>query len=323
MEASSAPFDVVGLGYCALDYLCVVENYPELDEKVGMRDFVIQGGGITATAMAAVGRLGGRARFIGKVGDDDFGGRILSGLEEEGVDISRVLVQPGGTSQFSFVVVHRRTGKRTIFAHGGTARFEPGEISREDVLCARVLQVDAHHFAPAVLAASWAREAGIPVVMDAGSLREGSEELVRHVDHLIASELFARQFVGSEEALSSAREFLESEHEKRTLTAVTLGPLGCIYACKDGIIHQPAFEVEIVDTTGAGDVFHGAFSFGLSRGWHYPEIVEFASAVAALKCTKLGGRAGIPTFLEALGFLRSRSANPFWHALTAESPSTG
>lgn len=319
MEASSDRFDVVGLGYCALDYLCVVERYPELDEKVGMSDFAIQGGGITATAMATVCRLGGRARFVGKVGDDDFGRRILSGLEEEGVDVSRVSVQLGGTSQFSFVVVHRRTGKRTIFAHGGTARLGPSEISRDDILCAKVLQIDAHHYAPAVVAASWARESEIPVVMDAGSLREGSEELLRHVDHLIASELFARQFVGSEDALSSAQKFLVSERGKRTFTAVTLGPLGCLYAQDADINRQPAFEVDVVDTTGAGDVFHGAFCFGLSRGWNYPDIVEFASAVAALKCTKLGGRAGIPTLSEALDFLQSRSDNPFWRAVPSDA----
>ena len=296
-------YDVVGVGYCAVDYLGIVPRYPNVDEKMGMTEFIRQGGGIMATAMAAVGRLGGRARYIGKIGDDDFGKFIISELQKEGVDTSRVVIQPGASSQFSFVVVDGVTGKRTIFWTSSGIEFGASEIRREDILAGKVLQVDAHHPSAAIQAATWANEAGIPVVLDAGSLREGSAELVERTDALMVSTLFARQFTGEDDPERAARAMFGG---RRRIAGVTLGERGCVYVTEDGLFHQPAFEVEVVDTTGAGDVFHGAFSFGLAKGWPYPRIVEFASAVAAIKCTKLGGRTGIPTYAEAVSFLQAR-----------------
>jgi len=302
-------FDVVGLGYCALDYLGIVAHYPELDEKIPILEFAKQGGGITATAMAAVGRLGGRAAYIGKVGDDDFGKFIISDLKNDQVDTTGVAVQPGASSQFSFIVVDQATGKRTIFWTASGLALEPHEIRREHILAGKVLHLDAHYPRAAIQAASWANEAGIPIVMDAGSAREGSVELAERTDCLIASALFARQFTGEENPERAARRMLAGRCK---VSAVTLGEGGCFFATEEGVFYQPAFEVDVADTTGAGDVFHGAFSFGLAKGWPYREIIEFASAVAAMKCTKLGGRAGIPTLPQALDFLRARSENKFW-----------
>jgi len=297
------PFDVVGLGYCAVDYLGIVPRYPELDEKMRMTEFSTQGGGITATAMAAVGRLGGRASYIGKVGDDDFGKFIIAELEKEGVHTGCVIVQAGASSQFSFVVVDQASGKRTIFWTHSNLVLQPQEIRRDDILAGTVLQVDAHHPRAAIQAAAWANEAGIPVVMDAGSLRDGSEELVERTDCLIASALFARRFTGEDDPEKAAHRMFGG---RRRISAVTLGEQGCVYVTEDGVFRQPAFEVEVVDTTGAGDVFHGAFSFGLAKGWRFAQIVEFASAVAAIKCTKLGGRAGIPAYQRVSKFLNRR-----------------
>jgi len=301
-------FDVVGLGYCAVDYLCIVPHYPQIDEKVRIVDFLQQGGGITATAMAAVGRLGGRASFIGKVGDDSHGQFIVSELQKDNVDTTAIVVQPGALSQYSFIVVDKPTGKRTIFWNASGIVLDPSEIRREDVVAGKVLHVDVHHAAAAVLASSWANDEGIPVVWDAGSAHEGSAELAQHTDYLIASELFAQQYLGETDPERAASTLSEG----RLMGAVTVGQKGCWYATSEGVFYQPAFDVDVIDTTGAGDVFHGAFSFALSKGWPLHEIVEFASAVAAIKCTKLGGRTGIPTFSQAVDFLRSRSANRFW-----------
>lgn len=294
-------YDVVGVGYCAVDYLGIVPRYPDMDEKMPLTEFVRQGGGITATAMAAVARLGGKARYIGKVGDDDFGRFIISELDKEGVDTTRVVIEPGAESQFSFVVVDQVTGNRTIFWTSSGIVFDASEIRGEDILAGKVLHVDAHHPSAAIQAATWASEAGMPIVMDAGTMRPGSEELARLSTVLIPSTLFARQFTGEDDPEKAARKMFDST---KLITGVTLGERGCVYVTKDGVFHQPAFPVEVVDTTGAGDVFHGALSFGVSRGWQAREIVEFASAVAALKCTKLGGRTGIPTYDQTIEFLK-------------------
>lgn len=300
-------FDVVGVGYCAVDYLGIVPRFPEIDEKIQMEEFSRQGGGITATAMATVGRLGGRASYIGKVGDDDFGRFIIAELEKDGVHTGSMVIQPGASSQFSFVVVDKPSGKRTIFWTYSGIRFDGSELRREDVLAGKVVHVDAHHPSAAIQAASWANEAGIPVVMDAGSVREGSKELVERTDCLIASSLFARQFTGQDDPEKAARMMFGG---RRRISVVTMGEKGSVYVTEEGVFRQPAFQVEVVDTTGAGDVFHGAFSFGLAKGWEFAEIIRFASAVAAIKCTKLGGRAGIPTLHEALAYLKARQMPP-------------
>lgn len=292
-------FDVVGVGYCNVDYLGIVSRYPRIDEKARLQEFVRQGGGVTATAMAAVGRLGGRARLITKVGDDDFGTFSINELVKDGVDVSRILIESGKTSQFSFIAVSKRSGKRTIFWNPSDIRMRADEIHKDDILDAKVLHIDAHHPEAALQAAIWAESAGIPVVMDAGTLREGSLEIVEHVSHLIASRLFAKQYTGADNPETAVISMLAG----RQLAAVTLGKDGCIYATTDGVFHQPAFKVKTVDTTGAGDVFHGAFSFGLSQGWDVHRLIVFSSAVAAMKCTKLGGRAGIPAYSEALTFM--------------------
>ena len=300
-------FDVVGLGYCAVDYLGIVPRYPGLDEKVRLTEFARQGGGLVATAMAAVGRLGGRTSYIGKVGDDDFGRFTIAELQKDGVDTTPVVIQPGASTQFAFIAVDQATGKRTIFWTTSGIMLEPEEIRREDVIAGKVLQVDAHYPLAAIRATAWANEAGIPVVMDAGTLREGSHELAERTDYLITSALFAKQFTGEDDPEKAARAMFTG---RRKLSVVTMGDKGCVCVTEEGAFHQPAFEVEVVDTTGAGDVFHGAFSFGLAKGWPVREIIEFASAVAALKCTKLGGRAGIPTYQQTLDFIRDRITSP-------------
>lgn len=297
-------FDVVGVGFCNVDYMGIVPEYPALDQKMQLLEFSIQGGGPTATAMATVGRLGGTASYIGKVGDDDFGRFILDDLARDGVDTSGVVVQGQSSSQFSFVVVDRDTGKRTIFWTPSSLHLGPDEIAKESIVRAKVLHVDAHHPGAALLAATWANEAGIPVLMDAGSMRPGSAEIMERTDVLVASTLFARQYTGTDDPEQAAAAMYTG---RRRLSAVTVGDCGCYYATEAGVFHQPAFGVDVVDTTGAGDVFHGAFSYGLSQGWDFDTIVRFASAVAAMKCTRLGGRAGIPTLEQVSDFLRSHT----------------
>ncbi len=301
-------YDVVGVGYCCVDYLGIVPRYPALDEKVKLVDFSVQGGGITATAMVTVERLGGRASYIGTVGDDDFGAFVIEDLARDGVDTAHVGVQPGAATQFAFIAVDHDTGKRTIFWTTPSVKLSASDIRRDDVVAGRVLHTDAHFPEAAVQAAMWANGADIPVVMDAGSMREGSAELIERTDCLITSALFARQFTGADDPAEAARAMFGG---RRKLCAVTMGEAGCVYVTSEGTFHRRAFGVDVVDTTGAGDVFHGAFSFGLSRGWDFHEAIRFASAVAAIKCTKLGGRAGIPSMARVQEFLATtKSAHP-------------
>jgi sulfofructose kinase len=294
-------FDVVGVGYTALDYLAVVPRFPQENLKLEIGEFLVQGGGPTATAVVTARRLGLGAAFIGKMGDDDFGRCMLTELEGEGVDVSRVVVERGGRSQFAFIMVDRNTATRTIlWTRGGLEQFTAEEVDCGLVEGARGLLIDSLEPAAALAAARAARTAGVPVVIDAGTLREGVRELLPLCDYIVASELFAEQISEGGDHVDALERIMEYGPEA---AVVTLGERGCVALTESGLLEVPGFEIDAVDTTGAGDVFHGAFIFGLLEGWDIERVCIFSNAVAALKCRRLGGRAGIPDLGETMSFL--------------------
>lgn len=297
-------FDVVGLGYTALDYLGIVPHLPAENRKLELLDFHVQGGGPTATALVTARRLGLSASYIGKVGDDDFGQRMLSELKTEDVETDSVIIETGASSQLAFIMVDESTAARTIlWTRGSVSRIIPDEIDLGLIGSARVLLVDDLEPAAALAAAREANERGVPVVIDAGSLRPGVEEILPCCDYIIASEVFAEQLTGGNDHVRSLEELLAFGP---AAAAVTLGERGCVALSADGLIEAEGFEVDAVDTTGAGDVFHGAFLFAVLQGWDLYRSCVFSNAVAALACRALGGRAGIPDLDEALLFLRQR-----------------
>ncbi|UCF79710.1 MAG: sugar kinase [Candidatus Eiseniibacteriota bacterium] len=301
-----AVFDVVGLGYTATDYLSIVPNLPEFDTKLEADCLSIQGGGPVATALVTVRRLGLRCCYIGKVGDDGFGDFMLSELAREGVDVARVVREQGARSQFAFIMVDRQTGHRTIvWTRGSVSRLTRGEADLTAIDGCKCLLLDDLEVEAAIEAALRARRAKVPVVLDAGTLREGMEELLPLCDFIVAGREFGEQFSGNPDPVEAAR-FIH--RATGNVSVVTLGEEGCVCVDAGGICRQKAFEVRAVDTTGAGDVFHAAFAFGILKGWSVPRVLEFSSAVAAIKCTRLGGRPGIPTLEEATAFLRERSS---------------
>ncbi|MCK4237429.1 MAG: sugar kinase [Candidatus Krumholzibacteria bacterium] len=294
-------FDVVGLGYTALDYLGVIPHFPEENRKLELRRFIVQGGGPTATAVVTARRLGLTASYIGKVGDDEFGKRMLDELARERVDLSSVLVEPGASSQFAFIMVDEQTSERTIlWTRGSVSRIKPEEVDCDLVASAGVLLIDDLEPEAAVTAARIAREERIPIVMDAGSLRSGVKELLPLCDYIVASEVFAEQISGGKGVEDSLRAIFSFDPRA---AVVTLGEQGCAALSDEGMIEVEGFEVTSVDTTGAGDVFHGAFLFAVLQGWDLYRACVFSNAAAAMKCRRLGGRAGIPNVEEVFKFL--------------------
>lgn len=298
----TVPFDVISLGYSAVDYLAVVPHLPELDTKLLIEDFVRQGGGPGATAAVTAARLGARVAFVGVMGDDDFSDFMLRELARENVDTSRVIRCPNASSQFSFIMVEKGTGKRTIvWTRSDVPPLEPDQLDRDFITSCKVLHLDRHEPQAGIQAAQWVREAGGIVSMDAGTFVPGLTDLLPLVDVLIASHAFAQDATGLTDPAECARGLLDN----RRVAGVTCGERGSWFATSDGAeFHVPAFEVKVIDTTGAGDVFHGTFAFGLAQDWDAVRCARFASAVAALKCTKLGGRTGIPTYDEAEALIR-------------------
>ena len=295
-------FDVIGLGASACDFLGVVPHYPAMDERLRMLEVHRQGGGEAATAMVTLSRLGMNASYVGKVGDDEMGRFIVGEFKREGVDTSHVVVERGGLSVFAFSIVDKETGKRTILWHKQLKPLAPDELDEEFMLSAKILHVDYHEPEAALAAARWFREAGKTVVLDIDTVDSQLQKMVRLADVVIGSETFAKR-IGSGGDYFRAAEKVSSLGPETTV--FTLGEKGCLCRSKGEAFVQPAFEVDVVDTTGSGDVFHGAFIYGILHNWDLRKTAEFSNAVAAMKCRKVGGRAGIPSRKEVDEFLKT------------------
>lgn len=294
---------ITGLGYCGMDYLCRVPHVP-VDDKVEIIESLTQGGGPSATAIVAAARLGAQAAFCGAVGDDDRGARIISGLSAEGVDTSRIKVRHGAESPAAFCWIEQRTGKRSIAWSRGTARaLSPREVDRDLIRNSKVLHLDGHQTLAAIAAAKAARKQGVAVSIDAGTLVPGIDTLLGLSDMVIASEKFAGRYTGESRMAAAVKKLFAGNCR---FAAVTLGRAGAIGFDGHTLLRCPSFKVDVVDTTGAGDVYHGAFIFDYARGKTWAECMRFAAAVAALKCTQFGGRTGIPDLKTTETFLRKQ-----------------
>lgn len=301
-------FDVIGMGVCAVDFLGIVPGYPRPDTKNQMKRFIRQGGGPVGTGLVALARLGASVGYLGKLGSDELSRSAMDDFAREHVDVSHVIVEEGAGPAFAFVIVDEKTGSRTIMWTTEQLRqLTPDDIDQALIRSARFLFVDEYLLESALAVAPLARDGGVRVVLDAESPeKEGIEKLIRLTDILIVPEEFASRFCGSTEPESSAATLLGLGP---SIVVITQGKNGSFCKSEDRSFHQCAFEVEVVDTTGCGDVFHGAFIYGLLRDWPLEVVAEFASAVAGLKCCGLGGRASIPTLEEVIEFLLQKGSS--------------
>jgi sugar/nucleoside kinase (ribokinase family) len=292
---TAMPFDVVGLGLNSVDSIALLPAFPSPDEKMEIADFVQHGGGQVATAMVACARLGLKTRYIGKVGDDPLGEFSLESIRKEGVDVTAVVRERGVKNQFAIILVDKRSAKRTIlWRRDRRLLYRENELSRRVVCQGRILHVDGHDMEATLTAVRWAKEAGMVTVMDADRIDRKTGELIQHIDFLITSESFPSRFTGFTDlpkALSALQEV------SRGFVAATLGPQGAVTLVGGTPVFFDGIPIKAVDTTGAGDVFHGAFIYGLLKGWEMEQIFSFANTVAGLKCTRLGGRA-VPSIEE-------------------------
>jgi ribokinase len=301
-------FDVIGIGLCTLDVLVRLGRMPAWDRPASFESICLDGGGPTGTALCAASRLGARAAFIGTAGMDRFAELKLRSLAEHGVDTSQVVRRPGPETRIVLVTVNRENGDR-IFntkADFRSDRLRPEELDREVITRARILLTEGFHSEAALAAAGWMHAAGKRVILDgsatnAESLDAPIRRLVSQTDILICGEGFAEALTGEADVEKAGRAALSFGPE---ITVLTRGETGSFLFSAAEAFHTPAFPVDVVDTTGAGDVFHGAFIAGLLRGWDLRTICRFAAAVSAIQCTVLGGRTGLPDFQQVQTFLR-------------------
>ena len=295
--------EFVALGHCNLDHLCLLPHIPH-DSKVEMLEQQIQGGGPAASAAVCAARLGMSSAFIGTVGDDAEGKSLLQEFELEKVRCHNVVMRNNQKTPLSYCWIEKNSGKRSIaWSKGGLDELKAGEIDQNLVANAKILYLDGHQGPAALAAAKIAKKHGVLLSLDAGSLRPALLELLPLLDIFIASEEFARAYSGQNDLREALRKMAAIGAE---VIGCTMGAEGCMLY-KDGeFLHCPAFALEVVDTTGCGDVFHAAFALRYLETRDQGESQRFAAAVAALKCRRLGGRSGIPSRQETEEFLAKR-----------------
>ena len=285
-------FDVVGVGLNATDTLLMVPHFPAYAGKVPFEEEIVSPGGQVASALVACARLGLRTKYIGSIGDDERGRIQLESLQGTGVNLDHVQIRRNCPNQSAYIIIDRSTGERTVlWRRDDCLRISPEHISPEQISCARLLHIDGHDTPAVAHAAALARQSGIPVTVDVDTIYHGFDRVLPNIDYLIASSEFPTAWTGTRDPFR-ALEALQKEYGMK-VAAMTLGAHGSLARVDGKFVYAPAFVVNCVDTTGAGDVFHGAFCYAVLQEMAMPEALEFSNAMAALNCTALGARGGI------------------------------
>ncbi len=303
---------VVGVGSALLDILVRLERMPTWDDPVDLLDLEIDGGGPVATALVAVERLGVHAGMVGTYGTNRVGQIKLQTLAEHGVDVSRMVPRTGIDTQACIAYIDAATGERVFSALHNLAHdaLTLNELDRDYITAADYLHLDGRHPDAALQAARWMRAAGKKVMVDGPATRGGwpiapiMPDLIATCDVLICGAGFGPDLTGLTDVWEIGQALLDLGP---AVVVQTEGRTGSYTVTRDDQFHTPGFQVDVVDTTGCGDVFHGAYMVADLHGWDVRQAVQFATAAAALKATRLGGRAGIPTFEQTLAFLRERA----------------
>jgi sugar/nucleoside kinase (ribokinase family) len=296
--------DVAGLGYNSYDLLAIVSCLPDFDDVQGahVNDLVFDGGGPVGTALTALARLGARTAYIGLMGEDREGRWLEEQFEASGVSTDHMRFSDKVGTNVCLVLVEAGTGRRSILCRRGV---QPQDLKldtadRKAIQRARVLHLDGQFMPAAIRAATWMRNAGGKVCLDGNHPRPGLPELLPLVDWLVVAEPFPEAYTGLVDLNAAAAELLALGPE---VLVVTLGEKGCQLWAGDERLTMAGCAVEVVDTTGAGDAFHGGFVYAMLQGWNLDRVARFANAVAALNCLVLGGRRGLPTLAQVENLL--------------------
>ncbi len=290
--------DVLCVGHACYDLIFSVPYHPKADEKIVADHFTGCGGGPAANAAACISRLGLKAGFAGFLGRDLYGDKHQLELSQEGVD-THYLVRGSSPTPLSAILV-KPDGKRALINYRGETRHLPENSLNFTDLQTKVILFDGHEPNLSLSLVEIARKHSIATVLDAGSVHIGTEQLMDKVDYLVCSEKFARQIAGD---VNNALMVLA---KKSPHLVITLGEKGLIWKCGNTEGELPAYPVKAIDTTGAGDAFHGAFAAALAQNLNWLDTLKYASATGALCCTRIGARPGLPSSNELTSFYKTK-----------------
>jgi sulfofructose kinase len=297
--------EILGLGCVSYDMLSVIPEMPAWEAVEYIADYQVQQGGIAATATVAASKLGAPVEFIGGIAPGFQGEFLKDNFHKYGVNCERIRVLEDGTSQFTVVLIHQTTGRRTFVINKGVQDRTELFTDDLDLSGVRFMLFDGYYFDTTLRTARQARKAGIASITDLSqrNFHPRMREYLSLIDYPILPEIYVKAFCHLEDPLEAGKRIY---HQDNKALIVTCGAQGAQIITGEGTAFVPAFKITPVDTTGAGDVFHGAFAFALWKGYGLREAVTFAGAVSALKCTKIGGQSGIPDFNETVKFITER-----------------
>jgi sulfofructose kinase len=309
MSRSDERWDVVGVGANSVDFVNLLPGYPQpfgSFAKMQIRDRRVLCGGQMATAISTCASLGLRSKYVGVSGTDENGRRIRAELTKRGIDITDLIIRDA-ENQFAVILVDETTGERIVlWDRDDRLRLRERELPTEALSVARVVHVDDVDEDAAIRAAKIAREAGAMVTSDIDRLTPRTEELVASVTHAIFAQHVPTHLTGINDMERALRKLRQSH--THTL-CVTMGEHGAMALEGDRFVHEPAFRVHAVDTTGAGDVFRGGFVYALLHDQRIDEALRTANAAAAVSCTRLGALNGVPT-IDEVRALMTANAQP-------------
>ncbi len=301
-------FDVVGFGDVTLDYICFIDNIANFSQSTFISDIKVSSGGCVPIALITVQRLGGKTAFISSLGDDIRGKEIVGELNREKIDCEAVKFIKDELSPISFIQVDKKQGNRAIAYYSGSCRLlEFDKMAKDKVSIARILHIDGFNPKQDLKAAKFAHSHGIKVMLDANAVFEDTGSLLPFIDYLVTSKAFMYEFTRIENIEDALRQIYDMVNPEILVT--TLGAEGSVTLLEDEIFFIDSFKVKSVDTTGAGDVYHGAFLFGILKEWGIRDIMVFSSAAAAIKSMNCGARKGIPDYEGVIDFLRERKVD--------------
>ena len=290
--------DVLCVGHACYDLVFAVDHHPGADEKTFAEKFIHCGGGPAPNAALTVLRLGLKSAFAGYLGNDFLGRRHLEEFSQAAVNTD-LIIRGDSPTPLSAILV-KPDGKRTVVNHKGDTPPLPADSFDLSRWHPQVILFDGHEPEVSLALMKAIKGRGILTVLDAGSVHRGSLKLLECVDYTVASQKFARECTGKEDPQQAALKL----GEYCSAVVITLGEAGLVWKNEDGSGSLPAFSIDAVDTTGAGDAFHGAFAAGLASGKPWKDLLTYAGAVAALCCTKYGARPAIPTAQDLAAFLK-------------------
>ena len=311
-------FDVVGVGLNATDTLILLDRFPAYAGKVPFTREVLSPGGQVASAMVCCAKLGLRVKYIGTCGDDERGRIQMDSLRQSGINIDDVQVRENCPNQTAYILIDQSTGERTVlWRREDCLALLPDSITPAMITSARLLHIDGHDTPAVARAAQIARQHGIPVTIDIDTIYHGFDHVLQHVDYLVTSSEFPVQWTGQADPLKALATIQNEFH--LPVAAMTLGAYGSLARVDGKFYYSPAYVVNCTDTTGAGDIFHGAFCYAVLQGLPIQQILDLSNALAALNCTALGARGKLATLEEAHALMgrAERRINPDYARVSA------